>query len=74
MVYVLHHEIVTGRLVLCDGSKTGTKPKCCYDCKFWVGRCKRGKVNRIAKDVACELFKPKNGKFEPICDFLRYTK
>jgi len=32
----------------------------CYDCQFWIGRCLKGKVNRIAVCEACELFKPKD--------------
>ena len=28
----------------------------CGDCRFWVGRCRRGKLNRIASSEACELF------------------
>ncbi len=29
---------------------------CCCDCAFWVGRCLKGKINRIAWDPACEDF------------------
>jgi len=32
----------------------------CYDCQFWIGRCLKGKVNRIAVSEACESFKPKD--------------
>jgi hypothetical protein len=70
MVYILHHEIVTGRLVLCDGSKTGAEPKKCFDCRFWRGICAKRKKNRIAKDVACPEFEPKT---DNRCDFLKYT-
>jgi hypothetical protein len=31
----------------------------CYDCEHWIGRCLKGKVNRIGVSEACELFKPK---------------
>jgi len=31
----------------------------CYDCEHWVGRCLKGKVNRIGVSETCELFKPK---------------
>jgi len=31
----------------------------CYDCEHWVGRCLKGKVNRIGVSEACEYFKPK---------------
>ena len=33
--------------------------KCC-DCRFWIGRCLKGKLNRIAWSQACELFMSKN--------------
>ena len=28
----------------------------CGDCRFWCGRCTKGKLNRIASSEACELF------------------
>jgi hypothetical protein len=34
----------------------------CYDCQFWIGRCLKGKVNRIGVSEACESFKPKARK------------
>jgi len=29
----------------------------CGNCKFWRGRCDRGKINRVASSRACESFK-----------------
>ena len=46
----------------------------CYDCYFWRGCYALGRKNRIARDDKCEKFKPKNGLFEPTCDFLRFTR
>lgn len=49
-------------------------PECC-DCAFWKGKCVLEKMPlHIASDPACEKFKPKTGKFESTCDFLRYTR
>jgi hypothetical protein len=41
----------------------------CYDCQFWVGRCLKGKLNRIAISESCELFKPKKGVEGRSCTF-----
>lgn len=47
--------------------------KTCCECDYWAGRCIKGRKYKVASDQACELFKPKNGKFEPmVCDFLRH--
>jgi hypothetical protein len=35
--------------------------KQCFDCIFWVGRCLKGRKNRIAADDACEDFNGKKG-------------
>jgi hypothetical protein len=32
----------------------------CLDCRFWVGRCLKGRVSVIASSQACELFEPKD--------------
>jgi len=50
--------------------------KRCYDCYFWRGTCiLSSKRIQIASDPACERFKPKTGKSEPIIsDFLRFTR
>jgi len=34
----------------------------CSACRFWSGSCQKGKVNRVAADVACELFESRGGK------------
>jgi len=57
-----HHEIVTGNLVLCEGSRFGVKlngylpkkPETCADCDQWIDRCLRGETNRFASSQACE--------------------
>jgi hypothetical protein len=36
----------------------------CSDCLFWRGICEKGKVNRIAWDVACEVFEPKTKEWK----------
>jgi hypothetical protein len=47
-------------------SKIGTESegftarKRCFDCRFWVGRCLKGRVSVIASSQACELFEPKD--------------
>ena len=42
--------------------------KTCADCDNWVGRCLKGKINRIAADDKCELFTEKYScKFELEC-------
>jgi len=28
--------------------------KCCYDCRFWCGRCLKGRKNVLASNPACE--------------------
>jgi len=28
----------------------------CYDCRFWVGRCLKGRLNVIAISEACQSF------------------
>jgi hypothetical protein len=33
--------------------------KTCGDCLFWRGICEKGRVNRTAWDLACEVFEPK---------------
>ena len=35
----------------------------CGDCRFWVGRCRRGICNKLAISEACEKFEDK-GKFD----------
>jgi len=34
---------------------------CCKDCVEWVGRCLKGKINKIAADAACDDFEGKMG-------------
>jgi hypothetical protein len=34
----------------------------CWDCISWVGRCLKEKINRIARDEACDQFSPKPEK------------
>lgn len=49
--------------------------KRCVDCNFWRSKCAFEKVVlHIASSPACGRFAPKDGKFQPICDLLRYTK
>jgi len=33
--------------------------KLCLECRFWRGACEKGKKNRTAWDLACELFEAK---------------
>lgn len=56
-----HHEIVTGNLVLCDGSRFGAKvngpkkPETCGSCQAWIGRCLKGHKGKVASDPACNF-------------------
>lgn len=34
------------------------KPKHCIDCRCWIGRCLRGRKNKIAWSPSCEKFEP----------------
>jgi len=38
---------------------TGEIIKRCWDCLSWIGRCKKGHLNRIARDEACDEFSSK---------------
>jgi len=35
--------------------------KTCGDCRFWVGRCTRGRWNMLCSSPACENFELKKG-------------
>jgi len=45
--------------------------KRCSDCRFWVGRCLRGRKNVIAISEACELFEPKTSTGYQLESFLK---
>jgi len=31
----------------------------CATCRFWSGKCQKGKPNMVAADFACSLFEPR---------------
>lgn len=39
--------------------------KTCVDCHFWFGRCRKGKVNKMANSRACNDFQPKRSFYYP---------
>jgi|GEM_PF-5103974 len=45
-------------------SESFTARKRCFDCRFWVGRCLKGRKNVIAMSEACELFEPKTDSYQ----------
>jgi hypothetical protein len=36
------------------------EPNSCVLCKFWLGACKKGHVNKIASSDKCDEFEPRN--------------
>lgn len=40
----------------------------CYDCAEWCGRCRKGRKNKIASDVACDCFRERDAVLAFITD------
>jgi hypothetical protein len=45
----------------------------CSNCKFWVGRCLKGRKTVIASSQACELFEPKGSGFSIMTNIPEYN-